>query len=193
MPHTSDLSVWLPRTASASISVLMVCLGNICRSPTAQGVLQTMVAHAGLSDCIYVDSAGTSSGHIGCPPDARAQAHALERGYDLSAQRARALVAEDFERFDLILAMDGANQAAAQRLRPQAPRARLMRLMAFGSDARIHDVPDPYYGNGSKFEQVLDLVEDACTGLLVQLRAICADRARAGCHPHRPAHAPSSP
>lgn len=153
-------------TAGQVFRVLMVCTGNICRSPTAHGVLEKMVADAGLSDRIAVDSAGTHGYHVGEAPDARSQAHARKRGYDLSRQRARQLLASDFEDFDLVLVMDRANETAARQLCPPEQLPRLRRLTDF---CRIHtdrEVPDPYYGGDRGFEHVLDLVEDACTGVL---------------------------
>ena len=153
---------------AAPLRVLMVCMGNICRSPTAQGVLEKRVAGAGLAPRIEVDSAGTHGYHVGAPPDARAQAHALRRGVDLSAQRARQLSARDFAEFDLVLVMDEANERAAQALRPPAARAELRRLTDFCRQHSASEVPDPYYGGEAGFEQVLDLIEDACDGLLAQ-------------------------
>ena len=149
--------------------ILMVCMGNICRSPTAHGVLETMVADAGLAQHITVDSAGTHSYHVGEPPDARAQQHAARRGYDLSAQRARHLVAQDFERFDLVLVMDAANESHARALCPAGLHHRLRRLTDFCTTLQTREVPDPYYGGAAGFEQVLDIVEDACRGLLATL------------------------
>ncbi|MDO4724096.1 MAG: low molecular weight protein-tyrosine-phosphatase [Comamonadaceae bacterium] len=149
----------------------MVCMGNICRSPTAHGVLQAKVAAAGLQQAVEVDSAGTHDYHVGAPPDARAQQHALRRGYDLSGQRARQLQARDFLAFDLVLVMDAANERLAQALCPPEQRHKLQRLAAFASRHAATQVPDPYYGGADGFEQVLDLVEDACDGLLAQLQA----------------------
>ena len=146
--------------------VLMVCMGNICRSPTAHGVLEKMVADAGLQQRIAVDSAGTHSYHVGDPPDARSQQHALRRGYDLSRQRARQLTAQDFDDFDLVLVMDSHNESAARRLASPAQRQRLQRLTDHCQRFDDTDVPDPYYGGDQGFEQVLDLVEDACEHLL---------------------------
>ncbi|MFO1232909.1 MAG: low molecular weight protein-tyrosine-phosphatase [Paenacidovorax caeni] len=143
----------------------MVCMGNICRSPTAHGVLEKLVADAGLAAQVTVDSAGTHGYHVGEPPDERAQQHAARRGYDLSAQRARRLVARDFEEFDLVLVMDAANEAHARPLCPPGQHHRLLRLTDFCTTVQAYEVPDPYYGR-SGFEQVLDIVEDACRGLL---------------------------
>lgn len=154
---------------SPSVDLLMVCMGNICRSPTAHGVLEKMVADAGLASHITVDSAGTHSYHVGEPPDERAQQHAALRGYDLSAQRARRLVAQDFERFDLVLVMDAANETHARPLCPPGQHHRLRRLTDYCTTLQVSEVPDPYYGGAAGFEQVLDIVEDACRGLLVTL------------------------
>lgn len=156
---------------SPSVDLLMVCMGNICRSPTAQGVLQAMVQGACLQGRIAVDSAGTHGYHVGLPPDARAQRHAARRGYDLSRLRARQLTARDFERFDLVLVMDQANESAALALCPPAQRGRVRRLTDFCLRHEASAVPDPYYGAAQGFEEVLDLVEDACAGLLAALQA----------------------
>ena len=159
-----------PRPApGAPVRVLMVCMGNICRSPTAHGVLTQRVADAGLGDRIVVDSAGTHDYHVGRPPDERAQQHAARRGYDLSAQRARQLTARDFDAFDLVLVMDDANEQAARALCPPAQRHRLRRLTDFCTRHRASEVPDPYYGGAAGFEAVLDLVEDACDGVLAAM------------------------
>ncbi|MFD1892610.1 low molecular weight phosphotyrosine protein phosphatase [Ottowia beijingensis] len=147
----------------------MVCMGNICRSPTAHGVLTQRVADAGLGDRIVVDSAGTHDYHVGRPPDERAQQHAARRGYDLSAQRARQLKAQDFDDFDLVLVMDDANQHAARALCPPGQRHKLRRLTDFCTRHRASEVPDPYYGGAAGFEAVLDLVEDACDGVLAAM------------------------
>lgn len=145
-------------------------MGNICRSPTAEGVLRAKLTEAGLADMVELDSAGTHDYHLGCPPDARSQRHALRRGYDLSALRARQVVVGDFERFDLVLAMDHANLEALRRLHPEVAGERLRLLMSFARRHRADEVPDPYYGEGDGFERVLDYVEDACEGLVAMLR-----------------------
>ena len=164
-----------PRPApGAPVRVLMVCMGNICRSPTAHGVLTQRVADAGLGDRIVVDSAGTHDYHVGRPPDERAQQHAARRGVDLSAQRARQLTARDFDAFDLVLVMDDANEQAARALCPPAQRHRLRRLTDFCTRHSASEVPDPYYGGAAGFEAVLDLVEDACDGVLAALAPHCA-------------------
>lgn len=159
------------RPAEPQTAVLMVCMGNICRSPTAEGVLRQRLAKADLGDAVKVDSAGTYGGHAGEPPDARMQRHALKRGVNLSGLRARQVVADDFHRFALILAMDEQNLAALSRVQPPGtPPARL--LMSFARTAGAPgEVPDPYYGGPEGFERVLDLVEDACDGLLAHLQA----------------------
>ena len=147
----------------------MVCMGNICRSPTAEGVLRHKLLAAGLAGQVSVDSAGTHAWHAGEPPDRRSQKHALARGYDLSALRARAVVAEDFERFDLILAMDWDNLALVEAQCPDYNQHKVRRLTEFCTRHDASVVPDPYYGGDAGFEQVLDLVEDACDGLLAHI------------------------
>ena len=156
---------------SPSVDLLMVCMGNICRSPTAEGVLRALVQRAGLQRRITVDSAGTHGFHVGVAPDKRSQQHAARRGYDLWRLRARQLTARDFERFDLVLVMDEANEQAALALCPPAHAGRVHRLTQFCLRHQANAVPDPYYGGAQGFEQVLDLVEDACAGLLAALQA----------------------
>ena len=130
--------------------------------------MRAKLAAAGLD--VEVDSAGTHGYHMGAPPDERSQAHAARRGYDLSALRARQLVAQDFSRFDLVLAMDADNLAHAERLCPPAQRHRLKLLLDFAPQAGKRQVPDPYYGGAAGFEEVLDLVEAACDALVETLR-----------------------
>lgn len=149
--------------------ILFFCMGNICRSPTAEGVMRARLKAAGLD--VEVDSAGTHGYHIGAPPDERSQEHAALRGYDLSPLRARKLVAEDFSRFDLVLGMDDDNLAHAARLCPPAQRHRLQLLMSYAPQAGSRQVPDPYYGGEAGFDEVLDLVEAACDGLIQTLRS----------------------
>jgi protein-tyrosine phosphatase len=149
---------------------LMVCMGNICRSPTAEGVLRDRLRRAGLQHRVLVDSAGTLDHHAGESPDPRALRHAAQRGYDLSSQRARPVLAEDFTRFHWLLAMDEDNLAWLRRKAPPGHAARIELLMPHAR--RFTDqtaVPDPYYGNPAGFERVLDLVEDACDGLVPTL------------------------
>jgi protein-tyrosine phosphatase len=150
--------------------VTFICMGNICRSPTAHGVFRQKLQDAGLARSVGVDSAGTHDYHPGAPPDLRSQAHARARGYDLGDLRARQLTAPDFERADLLLVMDDDNLAEAEDRCPPAHRHKLQRLTAFCRRHRRPVVPDPYYGGPDDFEQVLDLIEDACEGLLEHVR-----------------------
>jgi protein-tyrosine phosphatase len=152
------------------LHVLFVCMGNICRSPTAHGVFRQRVTHAGLAERVSVDSAGTHDYHPGEPPDQRSQAHARRRGYDLADLRARALRASDFEQADFIVVMDDANFALTTQRCPAALRPKIHRMTAFCSAPAPRDVPDPYSGGPDGFERVLDLVEDGCDGLLQQVR-----------------------
>ena len=150
---------------------MFVCMGNICRSPTAEGVLRQKLRAAGLHELVVVDSAGTHAYHVGDPPDHRSVMHARRRGYDLSALRARRVDDADFAHFDLILAMDWDNFALLEEQCPAEHRGKLKRLTEF---ARRHDspvVPDPYYSGADGFERVLDLIEDACDGLVEHLKA----------------------
>jgi protein-tyrosine phosphatase len=151
------------------ISVLFVCMGNICRSPTAEGVFRHVVEQAGLSAGIRVDSAGTHAYHVGEPADRRAMAAAERRGYSLANIRARRFGFEDFERFDYILAMDRDNLATLIGQATPEQRGKIHLLLDFSGSGSA-EVPDPYYGGASGFERVLDLVEDACQGLLEVLR-----------------------
>ncbi|ACE84508.1 low molecular weight protein-tyrosine-phosphatase [Cellvibrio japonicus] len=152
------------------IQVLFVCLGNICRSPTADGIFRHFIEDAGLQDKVYVDSAGTGDWHIGRAPDPRSQAAARQRGYDLSMLRARQVSSVDFSRFDYILAMDNANLRDLQRMKPANYQGHLGLFLAFGERQDYREVPDPYYGENDGFELVLDLVEDAARGLLTDIR-----------------------
>ena len=147
------------------MKVLMVCLGNICRSPTAEAVLRAKLEAAGLAEQVVVDSAGTGSWHIGSPPDARSQRHAANRGYDLSALRGRQVAEGDFHHFDLILAMDEDNLADLERLAPDGSSRAEVRLFAHV------EVPEPYAGGAAGFEQVLDLVEAAADAWVKNLAA----------------------
>ena len=149
---------------------LFVCLGNICRSPTAEGVFRTLAEREAPELELWIDSAGTADYHVGSPPDARAQEAARRRGYDLSAQRARTVEAADFERFEYILAMDRQNLEALTRRAPGHVRERVRLFLEFAPEADELDVPDPYYGGPNGFEQVLDLIESASRGLLKHLR-----------------------
>ncbi len=154
--------------------LLFVCLGNICRSPTAEGTMRRLVSEAGLEDEIELDSAGTGAWHVGSRPDARATAAARGRGIVLEG-RARQVGPEDFEDFDLVLAMDRANRRELRALARDASEASKVRLLtefdpSIGEGGEV-DVPDPYYGGDDGFETVLDLVEASCAGLLEQIRA----------------------
>ncbi|APR05217.1 low molecular weight protein-tyrosine-phosphatase [Thauera chlorobenzoica] len=149
------------------LKILFVCSGNICRSPTAEGVARDLLAAAGLAGTVTVDSAGTLDYHVGEAPDRRAQRAAAQRGYDLSALRARALVAEDFERFDLLLAMDRGHLEIMQDRCPEPYRPRLGLFMQFAADSGLADeVPDPYHGGAEDFERVLDMCEYGVRRLL---------------------------
>ncbi len=152
-----------------SISVLFVCMGNICRSPTAEGVFRSKLAQAGLSEKVDVDSAGTHAYHVGSAPDSRSQAAAAKRGIDISQLSARVVSTEDFDRFDYVLVMDAGNLSALQSMRPENARAKLELLMSYAPDGYPREVPDPYYGGGGGFERVLDMTEAACQGLLQEI------------------------
>jgi protein-tyrosine phosphatase len=152
------------------VKVLFVCMGNICRSPTAEAVFRHYVEKAGLAGQILIDSAGTHDYHVGDEPDARTQRAANQRGYDMSKLRGRQVEAGDFSRFDYLLAMDEANLDILQRLRPQAARSHLGLFLDFAERHAEREVPDPYYGGEDGFERVLDMVEDAAAGLLRQIR-----------------------
>ena len=152
------------------LSVLFVCMGNICRSPTAEGVFRKLVADAGLDQRIHVDSAGTHAYHSDEPPDRRAQAAAARRGFEMSTLRARRVTDDDFDVFDLILAMDRLNLATLQDRAPAGSVERIRLFLEFAESASIDEVPDPYYGGTAGFERVLDLVEDAAAGLLRDVR-----------------------
>jgi len=153
------------------INVLFVCTGNICRSPTAEGVFRKLVTQAGLGARIGADSAGTHGYHVGEPPDPRTQAAAAKRGYDLSVLRARKVERADFQRFDLILAMDHDHHAILSRMAPVAVSHKLRLMMAYARRFSESEVPDPYYGGPQEFERVLDLLEDAAQGLLLFLES----------------------
>jgi len=153
------------------LKILFVCLGNICRSPTAEIVFRNLAAREAPELGIEVDSAGTAGYHIGDPPDMRTRQAALRRGYDMSTLRARIVEPQDFGRFDLILAMDRQNLEVLNRRAPSAARGRIRLFLEFAPEMEVTDVPDPYYGGVNGFEEVLDLVEAASRGLLEHVRA----------------------
>ncbi|MEO0318731.1 MAG: hypothetical protein RL404_2408 [Pseudomonadota bacterium] len=153
-------------------SVLFICMGNICRSPTAHGVFRERVRRAGLDHCIHVDSAGTHNYHPGEAPDRRSQRAAAMRGYDLSDLRARQICDDDFDRHHLLLAMDWDNLALAEERCPSGHRRKLRRLTEFCRRHEAIVVPDPYYGGDAGFMHVLDLIEDACDGLLAHVQQL---------------------
>jgi len=152
------------------IQVLFVCMGNICRSPTAQGVFRHLVEARGLSRQIASDSAGTIAFHVGNPPDRRAREMAQKRGIDLTDLRARQVRSEDFQRFDYVVAMDEENYAELQALCPPGFEERLHLFLDFAPQLGVREVPDPYYGGPAGFERVFDLVEQAARGLLEHIQ-----------------------
>ncbi len=152
-----------------SSRILFVCLGNICRSPTAEGVFRHRARQAGFT-ALQIDSAGTAGWHIGKAPDRRTVTAAERRGYDLSALRARQVGATDFDNFDLILAMDKQNLAELKSMAPRGTTATLSLFLDYAENPAVREVPDPYYGGDAGFEQVLDLIEQASDGLIARLR-----------------------
>ena len=152
-----------------NVSVLFCCMGNICRSPTAEAVFRHYVESAGLSGRISIDSAGTHDYHVGDRPDARAQHAAQQRGYDMSKLRGRQVGEEDFRRFDYVLAMDTANLAILQDITPPDSGTQAQLFLDYARHHSEREVPDPYYGGADGFERVLDMVEDAAQGLLEEI------------------------
>ena len=150
--------------------VLMVCMGNICRSPTAEGVLRKYIQNNNLGDVVEVDSAGTHGYHVGEAPDSRTQRAAAVRGYNLSQLRARKVARQDVDYFDLILAMDKSNLDNLRRMAPPEAHQRIKLFMDFSRNFDDDEVPDPYYGLGHGFDLVLDMVEDAAQGLIDDLK-----------------------
>ena len=153
------------------VKVLFVCLGNICRSPTAEGVFRQVVQRAALTEVITIDSAGTHAYHVGDPPDARAQTAAARRGIDLSGLRGRQAIARDIKEFDYILAMDRENLRNLQAICPPGLESKIRLFLEFAAARPEKEVPDPYFGGESGFDRVLDMIEDAADGLLVHIRA----------------------
>lgn len=156
----------IKKNAKNMVKVLFVCMGNICRSPTAEAVFKKMVKEAGLTDNVIVDSAGTHGYHVGEAPDVRAQIAGRKRGYDLSELRARQITSDDFRECDFILAMDWENLTAMQQICPPMYKHKLALLMRYATEYDTAVVPDPYYGGNEGFNTVLDYCEDACEGLL---------------------------
>ena len=152
-------------SSKKKLKVLMACLGNICRSPTAHGVLYKLIADKNLEGAITVDSAGTGSWHLNESPDARSTLVASTRGYDIGRLKARQVTISDFSEFDYLLAMDKSNLSDLNKLCPEQYKSKLKLLLSFGPSGEV-SVPDPYYGGSSGFEVVLDLIEDACEGYL---------------------------
>jgi low molecular weight protein-tyrosine phosphatase len=153
----------------ATHRILFVCLGNICRSPMAEGVFRRVAEEEGLIDRFEIDSAGLGDWHIGQAPDHRAQKAARSRGVDISDQSARQVVDEDFERFDLLLVMDGSNYAELKARAPHEARAKIRPFLDFAPQAGTSDVPDPFFGGAEGFDHALDLIEAASRGLLASL------------------------
>ena len=152
------------------IKVLFVCLGNICRSPSAEGVFRKLVEEQGLIDMIEIDSAGTHAYHVGSPPDSRAQEAARRRGIDMSGLLGRRVDEGDFYVFDYILAMDESNEYHLREMAPSEEIYRVRRFLEFAPERSEREVPDPYYGGATGFENVLDLIEDASKGLLADIK-----------------------
>ncbi len=155
-----------PVSLAMNTRVLFVCMGNICRSPMAEGVFRHLVRQAGLDEVVRVASAGTHAFHLGEAPDRRAQAAASRRGYEIADLRATRVREKDFDEFDLVLAMDWDNLSALQQMAPKTSHHKLQLLMRFATEHETATIPDPYYGNAQGFEQTLDYIEDACNGLL---------------------------
>ncbi|HVN34711.1 MAG TPA: low molecular weight protein-tyrosine-phosphatase [Casimicrobiaceae bacterium] len=157
-------------------SVLFVCLGNICRSPTAEGVFRAAADRAGLARSLHADSAGIGDWHVGLPPDPRAINAAKRRGYDLSAIRGRQIEIADFARFGWIVAMDESNLKALEEMKPAEFGGNVGLLLDFAPELRLREVPDPYYGGPEGFERVLDLVEPAIPRLIAGMRSAISQR-----------------
>ncbi len=162
------------------IKVLFVCMGNICRSPTVEGVFRSVVKARGLSKKVFIDSAGTHGYHVGDPPDSRAQAVASARGYDICALKGRQVCLQDFQNFDYILAMDLENLIHLQKMCPPEHTAKLCLLMDYARHTSEREVPDPYYGGTRGFEKVLDMAEDAAQGLADEIQGVVARKQSRG-------------
>lgn len=153
-----------------TINVLFVCMGNICRSPMAEGIFRREIAKAGLQGKVQHDSAGTHSYHVGAPPDTRAQGAIKKRGVDISDLRGRQVADADFDRFDYILAMDGDNLRLLKHHAPEEKHGKVRLLLSFSQQYRNQEVPDPYYGGTQGFEDNLDMIEDAVAGLIGEIQ-----------------------
>ena len=153
------------------IAILFICMGNICRSPTAEGVFRAQANAAGLSHSLFIDSAGTHAYHVGAEPDTRSQHFAEKRGYDISTQKARQVNANDFIQFDYLLAMDKDNLALLKAVCPPEYQHKLALFMQYASTSVADEVPDPYHGGAKGFDIVLDYIEDASSGLIKALKA----------------------
>jgi protein-tyrosine phosphatase len=149
--------------------LLFVCLGNICRSPMAEGVFRRVAEQEGVLHLFEIDSAGLGDWHVGQAPDTRAQAAAQNRGIDISGQSARQIAPGDYDRFDLLLAMDGSNYQELIELAPRDARHKIRRFLDFAPQVATKDVPDPFYGGSEGFDHALDLIEEASRGLLAEL------------------------
>lgn len=154
-----------PVSLAMNTRVLFVCMGNICRSPMAEGVFRHMARQAGLDEVVRAASAGTHAFHAGDPPDRRAQTAAAQRGYEIADLRAKRVREKDFDEFDLILAMDWDNLSLLQQMAPKSAQHKLQLLMRFATEHETATIPDPYYGNLQGFDETLDYIEDACNGL----------------------------
>jgi protein-tyrosine phosphatase len=158
--------------SQADLKILFVCMGNICRSPTAEGVFRKKMTDAGLLQKVQIDSAGTHNYHPNSPPDERSQKHALLRGYDLSSLRARAVQESDFEEFDMLVTMDWDNRALLEERCPSEHQHKIRGFAEFLQTAQASVIPDPYYGGEQGFEHVLDLIEEASDGLMKMVKLI---------------------
>ena len=162
----------------SAMKLLFVCMGNICRSPTAEGVFRKLAIESGLSGQLEIDSAGTHGFHAGSPPDPRSVAHAARRGVDLTRLRAREVVAADFERFDYVIAMDDENVRQLKAFCPDHFSGKIELLLKYADRSQRREVPDPYQGSAKDFELVLDLIEQGCQGLVDHLIGLRRKRAR---------------